>query len=88
MSKLTIGELLDKIEFNLDTWKINTDNDVYIKLAVLMEETGELSKAVLEDTNIIEEAADSIVVLFQILQHYCPRDSIEDALMLSVAKLN
>lgn len=88
MSKLTIKELLDKIEFNLDTWKINTDNDVYIKLAVLMEETGELSKAVLEDTNVIEEAADSIVVLFQILQHYCPRDSIEDALMLSVAKLN
>jgi NTP pyrophosphatase (non-canonical NTP hydrolase) len=89
MSKLTIEELLDKIEFNLDTWKINTDNDVYIKLAVLMEETGEeLSKAVLEDTNVIEEAADSIVVLFQILQHYCPRDSIEDALMLSVAKLN
>lgn len=79
---------MDKIDFNLDAWKINTDSDVYIKLAVLMEETGELSKAVLEDTNVIEEAADSIVVLLQILGHYCPKDSIEDALLMSVAKLN
>ena len=88
MTGLTVEEMMDKIDFNLNAWKINTDNDVYIKLAVLMEETGELSKAVLEGTNIVEEAADSIVVLFQILGHYCPKDSIADALKLSIDKLN